>query len=60
MKCDYKNSLQVCRGDAIGEFHVTVLYKNGGRDDLVLCIECTKYVIADASKYRHEWEVLAL
>lgn len=60
MKCDYKNSLQVCRGDAVAGFHVTVFYTNGERDDLALCTECTKYVTADARRCGYEWEVASL
>ena len=60
MKCNYKNSLQVCRGDGQAHFHVTVFYKNGERDDLMLCVECTKYVTSDAREHGHEWEVMIL
>ena len=61
MRCDYKNSLQVCRGaDEKAEFTVKVVYKDGSADTLFLCIECTKYVLADARRCRYEWEVTAL
>lgn len=62
MKCDYKNSLQVCRGDANAEakFKVTLFYHREETDVLFLCVDCTKYVTVDASKYDYEWEVLSL
>jgi dissimilatory sulfite reductase (desulfoviridin) alpha/beta subunit len=57
MKCDYKNSLQACKGDAIAIFMVTVKDTD---DKPFLCTECTKYVTADARRCGYEWEVLAL
>lgn len=60
MRCDYKNSLQVCRGDAVATFMVTVFYKDNSLDKLFLCTECTKYVTADARRCGYEWEVIAL
>ena len=60
MKCDYKNSLQVCRGDAKVTYHVTVFYGNQKQEDLNLCTECTKFVTADARQSGYEWEAKAL
>jgi len=62
MRCNYKNSLQVCRGgdDIEARFLVTVFYKDGTLDKLFLCTECTKYVTSDARRYRYEWEAMAL
>lgn len=61
MRCDYKNSLQVCQGDdSEAGFLVTVSYKNGTFDKLFLCTECTKYVTRDARRCGFEWEAESL
>ena len=60
MKCDYKDSLQVCRGDAVVGYRVTVFYKDGTREELKLCSECMLYVTQDARKNGLEWEVAKL
>lgn len=60
MKCDYKNSLQVCRGDAVATYHVTVFYRNGTREELNLCPDCTLYVASDVERHGLEWEVASL
>ena len=57
MKCDYKNSLQVCRGDSDARYHVTVFYTDNTKEQLVLCLDCTQYVVSDASHIGLEWEV---
>ena len=57
MKCDYKNSLQVCRGDANARYHVTVFYADNSKEQLVLCLGCTLYVVSDARYNGLEWEV---
>ena len=60
MKCDYKDSLQTCRGDAIATYHITVFYKDGTREDLNLCIGCIFWIKEDARKCGFEWELTQL
>ena len=50
MKCDYVNSLQVCRGNGIARCSVTVFYDEKDFDMLNLCNECSKYVLQDAER----------
>jgi hypothetical protein len=44
MKCDYKNSLQVCMGDAKAVKELTITYPDGGIDVLRLCKTCAEDV----------------
>jgi len=50
MKCDYKNSLQVCRGDGKATQNVIVVYNPVADERLALCNDCTDYVGLDAKK----------
>ena len=61
MKCEYKDTLQVCRGDGVAVYAVKVFYKDDNGEELLhLCKACMQYVTEDALMFGHTFGVIKL
>ena len=50
VKCNYKDSLQVCRGDGKVQDQIVVDYGHEHYDILYLCTACADYVCQDGAR----------
>lgn len=59
-QCQFKNTLQVCQGDGVPAYHVTIFYRNATMDEFDLCTDCMLFIKSDARTKGCGWEVRKL
>ena len=51
MKCEFKNTLQVCLGNGKVSHEVLVVYPDNTSDKFYLCRKCTDEIVIRANRY---------